>query len=400
MFLIDQPYISDFFRQTLKEHRIPVVATPAALQMDLLPGTNLIDPAVAATQIRAQLEANLSTGADSAQYSPLYTTSENALEWIAANLDDTDIPATINLFKDKLEFRRRTKALFPDFFFQGVQHADLATLDVDELKFPFIIKPSVGFFSMGVHKVHTSADWKPILARINAEIASLQQVYPRAVLDTATFILEECIEGDEFAVDVYFDSNGKAVVVGIHQHLFASANDVSDRVYITSKQIVSAYLEEFTTFATTVGTQLGVRNFPVHIELRRQGGSILPIEINPMRFGGWCTTADSTAMAFGFNPYVAYYTQQKPDWSTILQGKDATVNSMVVLDNSTGLAPDEIVAFDYAALASEFERVLELRPIDYRRYNVFGFLFSATRGDNMLELERILQSDLREYVRQ
>ncbi|MDD2557925.1 MAG: ATP-grasp domain-containing protein [Desulfuromonas sp.] len=400
MFLIDQPYISDFFRQTLKEHCIPVVATPAALQLDLLPGTNLINPAEAAAQIRAQVEARSSTGADSAQYSPLYTTSENALDWIAANLADTNIPATINLFKDKLEFRRRTKALFPDFFFQGVQHADLATLAVDELKFPFIIKPSVGFFSMGVHKVHTPEDWKPILARIDAEIASLQQVYPRAVLDTATFILEECIEGDEFAVDAYFDSSGKAVVVGIHQHLFASANDVSDRVYITSKQIVSTYLEEFTDFATTVGAQLGVRNFPVHIELRRQGGIILPIEINPMRFGGWCTTADSTAMAFGFNPYVAYYTQQEPDWSTILQGGDTTVNSMIVLDNSTGLAPDEIVAFDYAALASNFERVLELRPIDYRRYNVFGFLFSATRGDNMLELERILQSDLREYVRQ
>lgn len=395
MFLIDQPYISDFFRQTLKEHRIPVIATPAALQMGLLPGTILIDPAEAALQIRAHSNAD----ADLAPYSPLYTTSENALDWISTNLAATDIPATVNLFKDKLEFRRRTKGLFPDFFFRGVQHSELAALDVDKLKFPFIIKPSVGFFSMGVHKVETAEEWEPALARINAEIASKQQIYPRAVLDTATFVLEECIAGDEFAVDAYFDSTGKAVVVGIHQHLFASAHDVSDRVYITSKQIVSAHLDEFTTFATAVGAQLGVRNFPVHIELRRQGGTILPIEVNPMRFGGWCTTADSTAMAFGFNPYVAYFTRQVPDWDTILKNKDAAINSIVVLDNSTGLAPAEIAAFDYAALTSGFEQVLELRQIDYRRYNVFGFLFCATRDENMLELKRILQSDLRAFIR-
>ncbi|MDY0211956.1 MAG: ATP-grasp domain-containing protein [Desulfuromonadaceae bacterium] len=398
MFLIDQPYISDFFRQTLKEYRIPVVATPIALQMDLLPGTNLIDPDVAAAQIRAHMSAQPSSRANSAQYSPLYTTSENALDWISTNLADTVIPATVNLFKDKLEFRRRTRALFPDLFFKGVHHSDLAALNIDELKFPFIIKPTVGFFSMGVHKVDTPGDWESVLIRINAEIASTQQVYPRAVLDTATFILEECIEGDEFAVDAYFDSYGKAVVVGIHQHLFASASDVSDRVYITSKQIVSTHLDEFTTFATTVGTQLGVQNFPVHIELRRLGGVILPIEINPMRFGGWCTTADSTAMAFGFNPYVAYYTQQEPDWNTILKEKDATVNSLVVLDNSTGLAPAEIAAFDYTALTSKFEQVVELRPVDYRSYNVFGFLFSATRADNMRELEWILQSDLSAFA--
>ncbi len=398
MFLLDQPYISDFFRRTLKEHRIPVIATPAALQMDLLPGTNLVDPAEAVAQISAKIGAYAGSSEDSGQFSPLYTTSENALVWIATNLSNTDIPATINLFKDKLKFRRHTKALFPDFFFQGVQHSELATLNIEKLKFPFIIKPSVGFFSMGVHKVDSAEDWLPVVARINAEIAMNQQIYPLAVLDTATFILEECIEGDEFAVDVYFDSDGNAVVVGIHQHLFACAKDVSDRVYITSKQIVSAHLDEFTAFATAVGKQLGVRNFPVHIELRRQGGIILPIEVNPMRFGGWCTTADSTAMAFNFNPYVAYYTRQVPDWSTILKGKDDTVNSLVVLDNSTGLAPTEIAGFDYAALTSDFEQVLELRRIDYRRYNVFGFLFSATRADNMLELERILQSNLSDYV--
>jgi hypothetical protein len=395
MFLLDKPYISDFLRQTLKEHQIPVVATPQALEMEPLPGTLLVDPAEAAQRLTQELRG--ASGPEAC--SPLYTTSENALNWIATHLADTPLPAAINLFKDKLKFREKTRALFPEFFFRKVEYAGIDTLNVDELNFPFIIKPSVGFFSMGVHKVDSVREWESTRAAIHAEIAQQQAIYPREVLDTATFIIEECIEGDEFAVDVWFDAKSTAVVVGIHQHLFASDHDVSDRVYFTSKQLLERYLDEFSAFATRVGTQLGVKNFPVHMELRRKQGKILPIEVNPMRFGGWCTTADSSAKAFGFNPYVSCFKGEVPAWDRILAPKDDTVHSIVVLDNSSGVPAHEISAFDYPALEASFEQVLELRRTDYKRYNVFGFLFSATRPENMAELERILTSDLREFVR-
>jgi hypothetical protein len=39
-----------------------------------------------------------------------------------------------------------------------------------------------------------------------------------------------------------------------------------------------------------------------------------------------------------------------------------------------------------------------LREIEYKAFDVFGFLFSATRPDNMAELEYILGSDLSEFV--
>jgi len=394
MFLLDKPYISDFLRQTLKEHQIPVVATSAALEMELLPGTRLVDPSEAALRLNEDL--NAATGAPPA--SPLYTTSENALNWIATHLADTELPAAINLFKDKLQFRQCTRALFPEFFFQGVEYAALDSLEVEHFSFPFIIKPSVGFFSMGVHKVDSPQEWTSTLTAIHNEIAQQRAIYPREVLDTATFIIEECIEGDEFAVDAYFDQDSSAVVVGIHQHLFASAHDVSDRVYITSKQVVAEYLEAFTAFASAIGKQLGVKNIPVHMELRRQGDTILPIEVNPMRFGGWCTTADSTAMAFGFNPYLSYFTREAPEWDTLLGRKDATVHSIVVLDNSSGIDAANIVTFDYAGLKDTFECPVELRRTDFKCYNVFGFLFSATRPDNMAELEYILASELTEFV--
>ena len=120
---------------------------------------------------------------------------------------------------------------------------------------------------------------------------------------------------------------------------------------------------------------------------------------NPMRFGGWCTTPDMTALAYGFNPYLMYFNQEKPDWTRILKNKDGRLYSVIVLDNSTGYAADHIAAFDYDRLLSTFEKPLELRKLDYSTYPVFGFLFAETPVDHYSELQRILHSDLREFTR-
>ena len=70
-----------------------------------------------------------------------------------------------------------------------------------------------------------------------------------------------------------------------------------------------------------------------------------------------------------------------------------------MLDNASGIAAGDIKAFDYKQLLTQFEKPLELRKIDYREYPVFGFLFTETRPENMAELEAILRSDLRDFIR-
>jgi len=49
-------------------------------------------------------------------------------------------------------------------------------------------------------------------------------------------------------------------------------------------------------------------------------------------------------------------------------------------------------------LLSNFEKPLELRKIDYEEYPVFGFLFVETKEESIFELERILKSDLKEFI--
>ena len=387
MFFVDKPYVSEFFKITVKDNAIPVVGTEIAKKLGLYSGTKVIseDEAI---EIARKTENPV-----------MYMTSENSIDWITKNLAFSNLPEKIELFKDKLKFRELTKSIFPSFYFKGVRVEDLTKIQFKETTQPFIIKPKVGFFSIGVYKVSNYKEWINTIDLIIVEIEQIKDLYPKEVLDTSSFIIEQCINGEEFAVDAYYNSIGKPVILSILKHTFSSETDVSDRVYISSKEIIESNLEEFTDFVGKIGNLAGVKNFPVHIELRRDNdGTLLPIEVNPMRFGGWCTTADISFLAYGFNPYLYYYSQKKPNWSEVLKGKEGKLFSIIVLDNSTGIDVDEITSFNYEKLLSKFEKPIELRKIDFQKYPVFGFLFTETREDNFIELKNILDSDLNEFI--
>ncbi len=387
MFFVDKPYVSDFLKKTVRDNDIPVVETESAKQLNLYDGTTVISEVSAIEMVRKTKDL------------PIYTNSENAIGWISEHLPFSHLPEKIELFKDKLKFRQLTKAIFPDFYFQGVNLNELKSVQFDQLPLPFIIKPAIGFMSMGVYKVASYDEWIAAMASITTEMEQIEGLYPDSVLDTSLFIIEQCINGEEFAVDVYYNATGEAVVLGILKHVFSSDADVSDRVYVSSKDIIEKNLTEFTEFADKIGRLADIKNFPVHIELRRDSdGTLLPIEVNPMRFGGWCTTADISFLAYGFNPYLSFYKQEKPDWSQLLQGKEGKLFSVVVLDNSTGIEIDKISSFDYDKLLSKFKKPLELRKIDFQQYPVFGFLFTETQEDDFAEIKNILDSDLREFI--
>lgn len=385
MFLIDKPYVSDFLKKTIKDNSIPVIDTLASQELELLEGSHLISAET------AQLKA---------RNNPLiYTNSENSIGWITEHLASTDIPNKIDMFKDKFKFRELTAKLFPNFFFKKISLKDLDKLDIKTIPLPFIIKPSVGFFSMGVYKVNVEEEWSEIKSKIKDEISKSLELYPNEVLDYDTFIIEQCIDGEEFAIDAYFDSNGEPVILNILKHSFSDDSDVSDRIYTSSKNIIKQNIDQISNFLKEIGEITKVTNFPCHVELRKDiNNYLLPIEINPMRFGGWCTTADFTYYAYGINPYLYFYNQLIPDWSELLKDKDDKTFALIVLDNSTGVESHNIKSFDYNKLLSNFDKPLELRKMDYKKFPIFGFLFTETSDDNLDELDRILKSDLREYI--
>lgn len=328
----------------------------------------------------------------------LYCNSENSIGWISQNLGFTGLPEKIELFKNKVKFRELLERLYPELYFKGVKFEKLDELRVEEIEKPFIIKPAVGLFSLGVHKVSTDAEWDSVLKRIKAEVKEIKELYPTQVLDVENFIIEGNIKGEEFAVDAYFNRNGKPVVLNIFKHIFSSENDVGDRVYFTSKTVMEAYREAVEDLLKEIGKLVGLRNFPLHIELRiGEDRRVQPIELNPMRFAGLCVT-DIAYFAYGINTYRYFLEQLEPDWNEILADKEGKSFCLVMLNKPADLDLKEVKAFDYEKLLSDFEKPIELRKADHEKRGYFGYMFTETRDSNWEEIQRILKSDLREYI--
>lgn len=387
MILLEKPYVSDFLQNTLAKNQIPILDSEIAKQLTTNKNLKFISQKDAISKKRENDDFLI------------FSNSENNISWIEQNLAFSDLPESIRKFKNKIRFREIIRELYPNYFFEGVKLDDLESLDITKLKFPLIIKPAIGFFSMGVHTVECAEEWNDTVKTIHGEIEKNKSIYPIEVINTSEFILEEIIQGEEFAIDCYFNREGNPVITNISKHVFSSGKDVSDRIYFTSKNVIRKHLKPMQDFLDNIAKLVNVKNFPTHVEVRvTETGEIIPIEINPMRFGGWCSSPDLAHHAFGINIYEYFFNRITPDWDEILKNKDDKVTSIVILDNSTGIDEKDIESFDYDKFLENFTEPLEMRKTNFREYPVFGMLYCNTEKEDSPELMKILKSNLSEFV--
>jgi hypothetical protein len=385
MFLIDKPYASDFLIETIKKNDFPIVATKVAKELITDESLHWIDEDKAISMIKEDASLRI------------YTNSENALSWLEENLAETHLCNHINLLKNKASFRKAIKDLYPDFYYRELKLEDIHKLTNEEIRFPFVIKPSVGFLSIGVHIVLNEKDW--INAKDKLTTENLKSIFPPSVLNISNFIIEDYIIGEEYAVDYYYDDHGNVVILNILHHLFSSGTDTSDRVYYTSKEIIEEHKSKLESFLFKVGEKMNLKNFPAHAEVKiDKNNKIVPIEINPLRFGGWCTSGDLAGICLGNNSYEYYLNRKKPNWNEIFKGKEDKKYSIVILDNNSGILSSSISSFDYVELAKDFENPILIRKLDIKKFNLFGFVFAESSTGNDEELKHILSSDLKKYL--
>ncbi len=385
MFILEEPYVSDLLADTVAELGVPVLDTPMA-RRSLDRGVRL-SPDAEFAKAAARPEARM------------YSNSENAIGWIAEHMAGTDLPRMVGLFKDKVAFREMVADLYPDYRFCGLSTEELRAFDPSALRAPFVVKPAVGFFSMGVHVVESSVAWSGVVDEIEHEVEAFAAIYPDQVLGLDRFVVEEVIQGEEFAVDAYFDQNGRPVLVNVYAHLFASEDDVSDRVYLTNPETVERLGPPAMALLAELGGRAGLHDFPVHAELRIDAsGHVAPIEINPMRFGGWCAT-DLAHFAYGVNPYRCYLRGECPDWERIAGTAAGRTTALIVADLPSSVDLKAIESVDYERFGARFSAVLDLRPTDFSRYPVFAFTFVEVPTSDQSELHAVLGCDLREYLR-
>jgi len=385
MIILDRPYVSDLLAGTVERLRTPVLRNEVS--EDIASGYDL--ELVAPEEFAAL--------ANRERYPLIYTSSEDAIRWISENLGPTGLPARIERLKNKLSFRAMLEEDHPDFFYAAIDADALKLLDPAELPKPFVVKPAVGFFSVAVRKIETDGEWPAALESIGEELRKYAGMYPGQVFDPGRFIIEEGIGGEEYAVDVYYDGDGRPVILNVLHHLFSSGTDVSDTTYVTSKAIVEYGIRMFTGPLSRIGFQADLKNFPMHIEMRVDGCDVVPVEANPMRFAGFGGT-DFGWYAWGINTHEYFLEGKVPDWPEVFAGKEDRVYSMYVAFIPGEVPVDVVNGIDYDGFAANFTKVLELRKTDWRRYRVFAFVFSETDPGTSGEIERNLRLDLSKYV--
>ena len=382
MIILEKPYVSAPLVAYLEEKQIPVLHNDMAEvlkqqghQLNLLDDKQFVE------------RYN--------QTNQLYAVSENALVWLYAQLPESELVKKVKILKDKAAFRRICQQIYPDFYYKEVEMKALRSLNPDELPLPLVLKPAVGFLSVGVYIVRNKAEWQAALDDIDHNFAKQCAVFPETVVRSEKFVLEQFIEGEEYAVDAYYDAEGKPNIINIFHHIFTDETDVSDRLYCMSKQIFEANYPAFNQFCIDLNGVLGLKNFPMHVEFRvdKNSGRAIPIEVNPLRFAGMCLN-DITRHTCHLLPVQCYFENIRPNYATMWNGIENDVFSFVVLDKPY----DTNRKLDFERIKRHFHGVLETRDIMNPAMSIWGFLFTQTAPEHKAELQEILHSTLEEFM--
>lgn len=325
----------------------------------------------------------------------VYLNSENSLNKILELFAETDFANKITLFKDKYRFRKKLQVLYPDFYYKKVSADRLDSLISQDLPYPLVLKPQCGFLSMGVYPVYSSYDLENAIYKIKNQNKMLNIQFPSDVVNFDNFLLEQMIDGEEYAVDAYFDSNGKPVVLNIFYHPFVGNQDVGDRIYVTSPALIADNLEKITLFLEKIAKIIELKNFPFHIELRKDSEIFIPIECNPLRFAGWCMT-DLSYYAYGINSYDYFFNDKKPDWEKITTQTKAGFYYFSIAEVPENVCRENIEAFDYEKFSELFSECYKIYRIDFKKNPVFAVLFGYS--ETYEEIQEILCRDLRPFI--
>jgi len=385
MIILEAPYVSVFLQKTVAGLKIPVLKTEFSLNLEHAAEMQMLEPEVFFTKVEKQ------------ENPLLYSNSENSAVLLNRYCPQSSATQRVNRFKNKSELRKLFANHSSAVWFRTYTFDEICTLDVLQLPKPFVVKPLRGFASICIHSVFTDNDWQHALAEIKKEVLLVKDLFPDKVVSLQEFMIERYISGKEIAIDAYFDQNNEPVILNILHHLHNSPSDMSDRLYITSAEIIRNYYDGIMQYLNEISQLCDLRNFPFHMEMMLEdSGAFVPIEINPMRFMGFCV-ADVEYYFYGINPYEYYFGQKKPDWTSILATRQDKIYGMFGIDIPKHLNKSKIT-FNYEKFIAHFSKPIHYTKMDYQRFPMSIYMFAEVQKDNFNEFEHILYSDLMEFI--
>ena len=379
MVIIEAPFVSDLMVETIEKNGIPVLKNEMS-EKRVAHGVVLSD-----SEFCKEYE----------KIGKLYTVSENALGWIYNHIHDKRFLDGISIVKDKSAFRKICRDIYPDFFFKELDINEMEQLNVDSVVFPCVIKPSVGFLSKGVFVVHDKKEYQAAVKSLQNDFAKAGADFPEFVVGKSRFLIEEYIHGEEYAVDAYYDEHESPVILNIFHHKFMDESDTSDRLYLTNKGLFDHYEEPFTAFLTNLNKTMHLRNFPMHIEFRYDGKKAVPIEINPLRFTGFCLN-ELQVFISGNHPMQSFLKGIHISKEEMWKGKENLTYAFTVLDLPSDC---EDKTFDEVKFREDFPGVIDVRRVPDKSSGVAATVFLKTETKNLHAFDRIMSLDMHEYMK-
>ena len=163
-------------------------------------------------------------------------------------------------------------------------------------------------------------------------------------------------------------------------------------LYYSNYNIFTQLYDQAFEFFSNLNQTLGARNLPVHAEFRLFNGRLIPIEINPMRFGGFAI-ADLAEVAYGFNPYEKFFKDEAIDWKSVWASRQDRHFAFVLGYNGKGLDMKQQLP-DRKRFLDRFSKVLKFYELDHTTNPVFGVAFVET--SDYTELSRLLELEFSE----
>ena len=383
MVVLEEPYVSETLLNYLEKTQMPVLKNDFSInQSSNHERLNILDENDFIYQYHSMTSPRL------------YTVSEYALDKVCNSLKGENLVKQVALLKDKYKFRQACEGIYDEFLFKEINYSELSTFDISKIQLPVVLKPSVGFLSAGVYTIEKKEDWYNALKDIDENFKSLSALFPNTVVGENRFIIESYIKGTEYAIDVFFKDK-EPIIVNIFEHRFSSNKDVSDRLYLTNKALFDKYLKVFIEYIKGLNTVLNLNDIAVHIEMRVDGKTIIPIEINPLRFTGMCLN-ELFCKFVGEHPLSYFFTGKIPDYNAIWEGRENKTYYFSIIEKPEGIKNPIL---DIEKLKKQFSNILELRLINNPKLNILAHVFAEIDGKSERELHNIATLDVKSILK-
>ncbi len=322
----------------------------------------------------------------------VYAPTESALEMILEKSTSRTFSNAVEQLKDKHKFRELMSNLYPDFFFCKTTVDELVKIELDRNK-KYIVKPTKGFFGTAVKELNKETNISEIAKEIRNELQENSRYFSESVLSKNKLIIEQFVEGEEYAVDMYYNEQGKPEIMNIYHHPIPENNEYFHVLYYTNKEIFDRFYDRLKAIFIELNKHLKITNFPIHAEFKLENDKLIPIEMNPLRYGGF-GLADLTFHAFGFNPFLAFFENFKPNWQEIWDIRNENHFGWVLGYNGTDIdvkthSPNDEAYLHYLG------DTLHYVEIDHKENPVFSIAY--IKDNCPVSLQRILKTEFNDF---